>query len=392
MTTRPSAYQELGVSATKTDVHAAVAQTDPGLFPGAFCRIGIDVLAGDADYCAALHSDDAGTKSLAAYLLFRETGDPSVFRGIAQDALVMNLDDLLCVGATDRFLLGNTINRNSFFIPGAVIAEVIAGYGELIDTLRPLGIDIVATGGETADMNDAVRTIIVGATLATRLRRDRVIDNARIQPGDVIVGLSSTGQATYEPRLNSGIGDNGLTLARHALLANEYVDKYPETLDPSIDRKIAYRGPFRVSDKPEGLGMTVGEAILRPTRTYAPIVRDVLATLSTGAVRGIVHCTGGGQTKCRSFGKGIRYIKDQLFDVPPLFKLIQEHGGVTWKEMYQTFNMGHRMELMVDPALADKVIAIASRYAVDAKVVGRCEKSDVNQVILDTPQGTFEFI
>ena len=366
--------------------------TDPGLFPGAFCRIGVDVLSGEAAYCAALHSDDAGTKALAAYLHFRETGSPAAFRGIAEDALVMNLDDLLCIGATDRFLLGNTINRNSFCIPGSVIAEVIAGYAELIEILKPLGITIVPTGGETADMNDAVRTIIVGATLATRLRRDRVVDNARIRPGDVIVGLSSTGQATYEPRLNSGIGDNGLTLARHALLTKEYADRYPETLDPRIDRSVAYRGPFRLNDKPDGLGMTVGEALLRPTRTYAPIIRDLLATVGNEPVHGIVHCTGGGQTKCRSFGKGIRYIKDRLFDVPPLFKLIEEQGGVTTKEMYQTFNMGHRMELMVDPEVADTIIAIANRYAVEAKIVGRCEQSHVNEVILRTSQGTFEFI
>jgi phosphoribosylformylglycinamidine cyclo-ligase len=386
-----SAYGQLGVSATKDDVHAAVQHTDAGLFPGAFCRIGPDVLAGDPEYCSALHSDDAGTKAIIAYLAFKESQDPSVFRGIAQDALVMNLDDLLAIGACERFLLGNTINRNSFLIPGPVIAELIAGYQDVVQRLATLGIDIVPTGGETADMNDAVRTIVAGATLATRLRRRDVVDNARVAPGDVIVGLSSTGQASYENVPNSGIGDNGLTLARHALLHRDYVDRYPESLDPRVPAEAAYRGPFHLGDQPAGLGMSIGEALLSPTRTYAPVVRAVLARLGAERVHGIVHNTGGGQTKCRSFGTGILYIKDHLFDVPPVMRLIEKHGRVDPRELYQTFNMGHRMELFVALADADVVIDAARTFGVEAKVVGRCEASPTNRVIIHSADGTFEY-
>jgi phosphoribosylformylglycinamidine cyclo-ligase len=390
--TTTSAYQKLGVSATKDDVHRAVAGTDPGLFPGAFCRIGIDVLVGDLQYCSALHSDDAGTKAIVAYLLFRETGDPSVFRGIAQDALVMNLDDLLCIGAVDRFLLGNTINRNSFVIPGSVIGEVINGYADVVSTLAPLGIEIVPTGGETADMNDAVRTIIVGATLATRLRRSDVIDNSRIEPGDLIVGFSSTGQASWEKQPNSGIGDNGLTLARHALLHREYGVRFPESLDPGVDAAAAYRGPYHLSDRPAGLGMTIGQAILSPTRTYAPLVRQLFNAVGRSPIHGLVHATGGGQTKCKGFGEQIAYIKDSLFPVPQLFELIAEHGKVDAKEMYQTFNMGHRLEAMVAPAVASKLIEVAQSMGIEARVVGRCESAPSNRVHLETPLGTFDYL
>jgi phosphoribosylformylglycinamidine cyclo-ligase len=390
--TTTSAYQKLGVSATKDDVHRAVAGTDPGLFPGAFCRIGIDVLVGDPQYCSALHSDDAGTKAIVAYLLFRETGDPGVFRGIAQDALVMNLDDLLCIGAVDRFLLGNTINRNSFVIPGSVIAEVINGYADLVSNLAPLGIEIVPTGGETADMNDAVRTIIVGATLATRLRRCDVIDNSRIEPGDLIVGFSSTGQASWESHPNSGIGDNGLTLARHALLHRDYGVRFPESLDPGVDPLAAYRGPFHLNDQPAGLGMKIGHAILSPTRTYAPLVRRIFDAVGRSAVHGLVHATGGGQTKCKGFGEKIAYIKDSLFPVPPLFELIAEHGNVETKEMYQTFNMGHRLEAMVPSAVAGKLIDIAQSMGMEARVVGHCESAPSNRVHLETPLGTFDYL
>ncbi len=389
--TTTSAYQKLGVSATKDDVHRAVAGTDPGLFPGAFCRIGIDVLAGDPQYCSALHSDDAGTKAIVAYLLFRETGDPSVFRGIAQDALVMNLDDLLCIGAVDRFLLGNTINRNSFVIPGSVIAEVINGYADLVRTLAPLGIEIVPTGGETADMNDAVRTIIVGATLATRLPRNDVIDNSRIEPGDLIVGFSSTGQANWENHPNSGIGDNGLTLARHALLHRDYGLRFPESLDPGVDPAAAYRGPFHLEDQPAGLGMKIGQAILSPTRTYAPLVRRIFDAVGRSAIHGLVHATGGGQTKCKGFGEKIAYVKKSLFPVPRLFELIAEHGKVEAKEMYQAFNMGHRLEAMVPPNIASKLIDIAHSMGIEARVVGYCESAPSNQVHLETPLGTFDY-
>ncbi|MFO0946886.1 MAG: AIR synthase-related protein [Planctomycetota bacterium] len=385
-----SAYEALGVSATKAEVHEAVEQTDPGLFPGAFCRIGPDILGGDPDWCCAIHSDDAGTKVLVAYLLFKETGDPRHFRGIAEDALVMNLDDLACVGAVDRFLLSNTINRNSFHVPGSVIKEVIAGYGDVIRRLGSAGVNILATGGETADMVDVVRTILVGATVATRLRRDQVVDNDRISAGDLIVGLSSTGKATYEDNPNSGIGDNGLTLARHALLKKDYAHKYPEALAKEVDLAIAYRGPFALADEPAGLGMSVGAALHSPTRSYVPVVREALAALGRD-LHGMVHNTGGGQAKCLRFGKGIAYVKDDLFPVPPLFSLIAEHGGVEWKEMYQTFNMGHRFELMVPPERAATVMEIAGQFGIEAKVVGRCHAAAKNSVTLETPKGTFEF-
>lgn len=385
-----SLYDQLGVSAKKSDVHAAVALLDPGLYPGAFCRIGPDVLAGDPDWCSATHADDAGTKAIVAYLAFRETGDASVFRGIAQDALVMNLDDLACIGATGRFLLSNTINRNSFHVPGEVIREVIFGFRDVASRLAEFGIDIVATGGETADMADAVRTIVVGATLTTRLPRSRVIDNSRIEPGDVIVGLSSAGRTTYEDVVNSGIGDNGLTLARHALLAGDYARRYPETVAPEVNASNAYRGPFRLSDEPDGLGMNVGAALLSPTRPYAPIVKRILETTGN-EVHGIVHCTGGGQTKCKQTGRGIRYRKHNLFACPPLFRLIAEHGKVSWSEMHQTFNMGHRMELMVTPHVADEVVAIAGAFGIAAQIVGQCEAADANAVILETALGRFEY-
>lgn len=385
-----SAYQQLGVSATKEEVHAAVAGSDPGLFPGAFCRIGEDVLGGDPEWCCALHADDAGTKAMVAYLLYKETGSATVFRGIAQDALVMNLDDLLCIGATDRFLLSNTINRNSFKVGGDAVREIIQGYQDCIERLRPLGIQIVPTGGETADMVDGVRTIVVGANLATRLRRDQVVDNRRIAPGDVIVGLSSTGQASYEDQPNSGIGDNGLTLARHALLHHRYAEKYPETTSPEVDDTLVYRGPFALGDVPPDLGMAVGAALTSPTRTYAPIVRAVLRQLSR-AVHGIVHNTGGGQTKCVQFGEGIRYVKDQLFPCPPLFRLLADVGSVSGREMAQTFNLGHRMELFVAVEAADAVIDLSARYGVEAKIVGRCERAAENSLHLVHTFGTFDY-
>ena len=385
-----SAYDRLGVSATKEEVHEAVAQTDPGLFPGAFCRIGEDALGGDPDWCGALHTDDAGTKTLIAYLRFRETGDPTVFRSLAQDALVMNLDDLACIGATDRFLLCNAIERNSFHIPGAAVREIVAGYIQSLLNLEASGIRIVSTGGETADLVDTVRTLVVGCTLATRLPRSQVIDNARIEPGDVIVGLSSTGQATYEAHPNSGIGSNGLTLARHALLRKEYGQRYPESLAPEIDPALAYRGPFALDDRPDGLKTDIASALASPTRYYAPILKEAFRELGAG-VHGVVHNTGGGQTKCKSFGAGIRYRKDDLFPIPPLFSLIAQHGAVPWSEMYQTFNMGHRMELFLSPRSADALIAISRRFAVEARIVGRCEASKTNEVLIESPHGAFHY-
>lgn len=389
-TPQASAYAALGVSAKKEDVHAAIAQINAGLFPSAFCKIGEDVLGGDPDWCSILHADDAGTKAIVAYLVYKSTGDASVFRGIAQDALVMNLDDLLCVGAVDRFLLSNTINRNSFHVGGDVVRETIAGFEACLQRWKPYGIDIVATGGETADMNDSVRTIIVGANLATRMPRSHVIDNGRIRPGDVIVGLSSTGQANYEDAPNSGIGDNGLTLARHALLSEAYRFRHPETVAPELDRKVSYRGPFHLQARPEGLGMTVGEALLSPTRTYAPVVRAILAAFRED-VHGIVHNTGGGLTKCLRFGTGVAFIKNNVFECPPIFRLVAEHGEVGWKEMYQTFNMGHRMELFVPPGRAEAVVTIASHFAIEAKIVGRCESSHANSVHIESEFGKFDF-
>lgn len=392
-TARPataSAYAALGVSAKKEDVHAAIADVDAGLFPSAFCKIGEDVLGGDPEWCSILHADDAGTKAIVAYLVYRSTGDASVFRGIAQDALVMNLDDLLCVGAVDRFLLSNTINRNSRCVPGEVVREIVGGFEDCIQRWAPYGIRIVATGGETADMNDSVRTLIVGANLATRMRRADVVDNGRIQPGDVIVGLSSTGQANYEDAPNSGIGDNGLTLARHALLNEAYRDRYPETVAPELDRRVAYRGGFNLKAEPEGLGMSIGQALLSPTRTYAPVIRAVLATMRE-AVHGIVHNTGGGQTKCLRFGAGIAYRKDNLFPAPAIFRLIAEHGDVEWREMHQTFNLGHRMELYVPPDHAGAIVEIARQFAIDARVVGRCEPAAENVVHIQSEFGSFEY-
>lgn len=385
-----SAYERLGVSATKDDIHRAIESQDAGLYPGAFCKLGPDVLGGDPLWCGAAHADDAGTKALVAYLAYREHKDASVFRGIAQDALVMNLDDLACVGAVDRFMLCNTINRNRFLVGSDAIAAVIDGYADCIRRWAPLGIAIEATGGETADMNDIVRTILVGATLTTRLRRADVVDNDRIQAGDLIVGLSSTGKATYEDRPNSGIGDNGLTLARHALLHRDYARRFPESLAPEVDPEAAYQGPYRLSDPIEECGMSVQEALLSPTRTYVPILKEVLHRLGRD-VHGLVHNTGGGLTKCRRFGKGIRYVKDNLFPIPPLFDVMARHGQVEPREMHQTFNMGHRMEVFVPPGSERVVIEASTRFGVDAQVVGRCEASESNKVVLDTLAGTFEY-
>ena len=388
-----SAYQQLGVSATKDEVHKAVEQTDPGLFPGAFCRVGPDVLTGDPDYCLALHTDDAGTKTLVPYLMYCEGAAPEVFRSLAQDALVMNLDDLLCIGATQRFAMVNTIARNTFHISGKIIEQVIAGYEDCRVMLKKHDIDVVATGGETADPADCVRTLMVGATLAARLPRDKVIDNARIKVGDVIVGMSSTGQASYESAPNSGIGSNGLTLARHAMLNHDYARTYPESWAAEIDPRLAYRGEFHVNDQPPNLGMTVGQALASPTRTYAPVIKAMIEELGIDQIHGLVHCTGGGQTKCKNFGKGIRYVKDHLFDCPPVFQLIAEQGEVPWGEMYQTFNMGHRMEAFVSADLADRVIALCQQWNIDAQIVGRCEQADagINQVRITSPMGSFDY-
>ncbi len=367
------AYLRRGVSPTKDDVKKAVEGQPQGLFPGAFCKV-VEDLAGDPAWCAAVHADGAGTKSSAAYLMYRETGDPAWFAGLAQDSVVMNTDDLACIGAVGGFRLSNTIGRNSHRIDGACVAAVIDGYRRTIARLQDLGIDVEMTGGETADVGDLVRTLIVDSTIVVRMRRQDVIAASRIRPGDAIVGLSSTGKAHYEDKANSGMGSNGLTAARHLLLRREYLEKYPESVSETLAPGDAYCGRFRLEDRLPGSDLSVGEAILSPTRTYLPVVRDVLRALP-GAVHGLVHCTGGGQQKCRDFGEGLIYVKDALFPRPPLFEAIRASGGISEAELYKVFNMGHRLEAYCDPADASAVIDAAARHGIEAKRVGRVERS-----------------
>ncbi|HOO61643.1 MAG TPA: AIR synthase-related protein [Bacillota bacterium] len=376
-------YLSRGVSPTKDDVKKAVANQTKGVFPGAFCKL-IEDLAGDEDYCTAIHADGAGTKSSAAYLAYRETGDTRWFFSIAQDSLVMNTDDLACVGATSNLSLSNTIGRNAHRVNGACIAEVIKGYDAFIEKLQNLGVDITMSGGETADVGDLVRTIIVDSTLVTRVARKDVISAANIKPGHVIVGLASFGQATYEDSYNSGISSNGLTAARHMLLSKEYLKKYPESVSETISEDKVYCGKFMLSDKLPNSNQTVAEAILSPTRTYLPIVKDVLAQYRN-EISGIIHCTGGGQAKCRDFGKNIRYVKDNLFPFPPIFAAIFDSGEIPQKEMYQVFNCGHRMEFYCDESVASGIIEIANKYNVEARIVGHVEalpEGSENEVII----------
>jgi len=368
-----SRYERRGVSSQKGEVHAAIARLDRGIVPGAFVKIVSDI-AGDPAYGLALHADGAGTKSIVAYLWWRETGDPSVFRGIAQDAIVMNVDDLLCAGIEGGAVVSSTIARNKRIIPGEVIREIIDGTEEFCERLRSLGFDIRTAGGETEDVGDLVRTVAVNATVAARIRRDRVIDPGRIRPGDEIVGFSSTGRAAYEADENSGIGSNGLTSARHDLLCREYAETYPETLDPGMPQDLAYAGPFRLTDPVPGLSLPIGRAILSPTRTYAPVVRDLLAS-DRASIHALIHATGGGQTKCLRFGEGIHYIKDRLFPEPPFFRLIRETTATGAREMHEVFNMGHRLEAMLPEGKVEDAIRIAERHGIEARVVGRCEAS-----------------
>ena len=380
-------YKARGVSASKAEVHEAVRQSHPGLYPGAFCKLVPDTLSGSPDHALAMHADTAGTKSVLAYLYFKETGDAEVFAGIAQDALVMNLDDLLCVGATGPFLVSNTIGRNARLVPGEVLRAIIGGYEALAQRFAQWGIALDLTGGETADVGDLVRTVDVGATVVARMPRAQVIANDRVRPGDVIIGLASDGQAAYEPEHNSGIGCNGLTSARHDLLTREYAAKYPETLDPGIPESLRYCGPHRVTDPLAGTPLTIGKALLSPTRTYAPLLMGLLRE-ARPMVHALVHCTGGGQTKCLRTGSGIRYIKDNLFPPPPLFARIREVTGTPWREMYQVFNMGHRMEIIGRPALVPLVQALAQPLGLEVRVVGACHKGGpANQVVLHTPGG-----
>lgn len=384
-----SKYNLRGVSASKEDVHLAIKNINKGIFPNAFCKVVPDLLGGDPEYCNIMHADGAGTKSSLAYIYWKETGDLSVWKGIAQDAIVMNLDDLLCIGVTDNILLSSTIGRNKNLIPGEVISAIINGTEEFLQGLRELGIGIYSTGGETADVGDLVRTIIVDSTVTARIKRSQVIEN-NIQDGDVVVGLASYGKATYEKEYNGGIGSNGLTSARHDVFNKLVAQKYPESYDNTIPENLVYSGKCNLTDKSEIEGMTVGKLVLSPTRTYTPIIKKVLERYRN-KINGMIHCSGGAQTKVLNFINNIEVIKDNLFPLPPLFKLIHEESGTTWEEMYKVFNMGHRMELYVPEKIAEDIILISKAFNVDAKVVGYCRKAKGKRVIIKSEFGEFEF-
>ena len=383
-------YNLRGVSASKEDVHNAIQHIDKGLFPKAFCKIIPDYLGNDPDYCNIMHADGAGTKSSLAYVYWRETGDISVWKGIAQDALIMNIDDLLCVGATDNILLSSTIGRNKNCIPGQVISAIINGTNELVNELEEMGVHIFPTGGETADVGDLVRTIIVDSTVTCRMKRSEVIDNANIKPGDVIVGLSSTGQATYEKEYNGGMGSNGLTSARHDVFANYLALKYPESYNQDIPPALAYSGSYHLTDKIEELGIDAGKLVLSPTRTYAPVVKKLLSEMRTN-IHGMIHCSGGAQTKILHFVDNLKVVKNNFFPVPPLFQLIQKESGTDWKEMYKVFNMGHRLEIYLPEEFAQQVIEISNSFNIDAQIVGYCEASEKKELIIDSEFGKFEY-
>jgi phosphoribosylformylglycinamidine cyclo-ligase len=384
-------YAQRGVSAGKEEVHNAIKNVDKGLFPKAFCKIVPDYLTGDSDYCLVMHADGAGTKSSLAYAYWKETGDLSVWKGIAQDALIMNIDDLLCVGAIDNIMLSSTIGRNKNLIPGSVISAIINGTEELISELREFGVTIHSTGGETADVGDVVRTIIVDSTVTARMKRSEVIDNANIKAGDVIVGLASFGQATYEKEYNGGMGSNGLTSARHDVFHHYLADRYPESFDPSVPKELVYSGSKKLTETLENLSLNAGKLVLSPTRTYAPIIKKILSRFGNTHIHGMVHCSGGAQTKILHFVENLHIIKDNLFEIPPLFKLIQAESGTDWKEMYQVFNMGHRMELYVPENLAQPIIEISKSFNVDAQIVGRVEAATANRLSINSPFGKFEY-
>lgn len=383
-------YAKRGVSASKEDVHNAIKNIDKGIFPGAFCKIVPDYLGGDPAMCNIMHADGAGTKSSLAYAYWRETGDLSVWKGIAQDALIMNIDDLICVGATDNILLSSTIGRNKRLVPGEVISAIINGTEELIAELGRHGVTIHSTGGETADVGDLVRTIIVDSTVACRMPRKDVVDNANIAPGDVIVGLASYGRAAYETDYNGGMGSNGLTSARHDVFSKEVASKYPETYDNGLPSEVVYCGSCGLTDAVEGAPVNAGRLVLSPTRTYAPVVKAALAE-HRPAIHGMVHCSGGAQTKIMNFVGNVHVIKDNLFDIPPLFELIRRNSGADAREMYRVFNMGHRFEIYCTPASAEAIIAIARSFGVEAKVIGRVEPSTTKRLTLHTPLGTVEY-
>lgn len=383
-------YAQRGVSASKEDVHNAIKNVDKGLFPQAFCKIVPDHLTGDEDYCLVMHADGAGTKSSLAYMYWKETGDISVWKGIAQDALIMNIDDLLCVGATDNIMLSSTIGRNKNLIPGGVISEIINGTEELLAELKEHGVSIYSTGGETADVGDLVRTIIVDSTVTARMKRSDVISNHNIQGGDVIVGISSSGQATYEKEYNGGMGSNGLTSARHDVFDKYLAEKYPESYDQALPDELVYSGKIKLTDEVEESPLNAGKLVLSPTRTYAPVIKKILESYRN-KIHGMVHNSGGAQTKVLHFVKDVHVIKDNMFDVPPLFKLIQEQSGTDWKEMYQVFNMGHRMEIYLPEEFAQSIIEISESFGIEAKIIGRVESHEGKKLTINSEFGTFEY-
>jgi len=384
-----SRYSKRGVSSSKEDVHKAISALDKGIFPNAFCKIVPDILGGDPEYCNIMHADGAGTKSSLAYVYWKETGDLSVWKGIAQDAVVMNIDDLLCVGAYNDILLSSTIGRNKNLIPGEVISAIINGTEEFIERMRRIGIGIWSTGGETADVGDIVRTIIVDSTVTARMKRSEVVP-VNIQPGDVIVGLASFGQTTYEDEYNGGMGSNGLTSARHDVFSKYLAEKYPESYDPALPGDLVYSGSLKLTDTAEGLNITAGKLVLSPTRTYAPVVKQVLDEMR-GEIHGMIHCSGGGQTKVLHFIDNIHVIKDNLFPLPPLFRLIQEQSGTPWEEMYRVFNMGHRFEIYTNEKTAERITGLASGFNLGARIIGLCEPSDRKKLTIRSEFGKFEY-
>lgn len=384
-------YSQRGVSASKEDVHNAIKNVDKGLFPKAFCKIVPDYLTNDNDYCLIMHADGAGTKSSLAYMYWKETGDISVWKGIAQDALIMNIDDLLCVGAVDNIMLSSTIGRNKNLIPGEVISQIINGTEELLQDLKGFGVEIHSTGGETADVGDLVRTIIVDSTVTARMKRADVIDNATIKPGDVIVGLESFGQATYEKEYNGGMGSNGLTSARHDVFNKYLAEKYPESFDAAVPNDLVYSGAMKLTDEVENSPIDAGKLVLSPTRTYAPIIKKILEKYTSKDIHGMVHCSGGAQTKILHFIDNLHIVKNNMFQVPPLFKLIQEQSNTDWKEMYQVFNCGHRMELYVPQEIAENLIEISKSFNVNAQIIGRVEASETKKLTIKSEYGIFKY-
>jgi phosphoribosylformylglycinamidine cyclo-ligase len=384
-------YNLRGVSADKTDVHNAIKNIDKGLYPKAFCKIVPDHLTQDSDYCLVMHADGAGTKSSLAYMYWKETGDLSVWKGIAQDALIMNIDDLLCVGAVDNIMLSSTIGRNKKLIPGQVIKSIIEGTEELIDEMSKYGVNIKSTGGETADVGDLVRTIIVDSTVIARIKKSDIIDNANISAGNVIVGLQSFGKATYESEYNGGMGSNGLTSARHDVFNKKLAKKYPESFDSSMPDELIYSGSYDLIQKVKDIELDIGKLVLSPTRTYAPIIKSILNKYDSNSINGMIHCSGGAQTKILHFIDNLHIIKDNLFDTPPLFNIIKQESNTDWKEMYKVFNMGHRMELYVKPEFSDQIIEISKSFGVDAKIIGRVEDSESKKLTISSEHGSFEY-